>query len=84
MDVPGAQQSAVAMGEPGIQLMDRDEYSLQVSPWAIASLKLRPCMCTHCPCCPRCAGAYCLHACLAPVTKRLPPHAQHPCYQTGW
>lgn len=30
VDVPGAQQSAVAMGEPGIQLMDRDEYSLQV------------------------------------------------------
>jgi len=30
VDVPGAQQAAVAMGEPGIQLMDRDEYSLQV------------------------------------------------------
>lgn len=30
VDVPGAQQAAVATGEPGIQLMDRDEYSLQV------------------------------------------------------
>lgn len=70
VDVPGAQQSAVAMGEPGIQLMDRDEYSLQVSRWAIAPSWLQPCMCTHCACCQRCAGTYHLQACLA-----QPPNA---------
>lgn len=30
VDVPGAAQASVAVGEPGIQMMDPDEYSLEV------------------------------------------------------
>jgi zinc protease len=37
VDVPGAQQAAVAAGEPGIRLMDRDEYSLQVRWFMVCS-----------------------------------------------
>lgn len=30
VDVPGSSQASVAIGEPGIQMMDRDEYALDV------------------------------------------------------
>ncbi|KAL4448464.1 hypothetical protein ABPG75_005683 [Micractinium tetrahymenae] len=30
VDIPGATQTSVAIGEPGIQMMDRDEYPLEV------------------------------------------------------